>query len=74
MTLNDFEALEEELWTDVEETADAPQHRPLLAHYTSAANFELIVRNEELWLSHPFYMNDHEELRWGVEHGAPRWR
>ena len=42
---------------------------PLLAHYTSIQVAEQIIRNEEIWLSHPFYMNDLEELRFGMQLG-----
>src|SRR5262249_28417906 len=43
---------------------------PLLAHYTSIHVAEQIIKNEEIWLSHPFYMNDLEELRFGMEQGV----
>jgi hypothetical protein len=42
---------------------------PLLAHYTSIHVAEQIIKNEEIWLSHPFYMNDLEELRFGMWQG-----
>jgi hypothetical protein len=42
---------------------------PLLAHYTSLHVAEQIIKNEEIWLSHPFYMNDLEELRFGMLQG-----
>jgi Protein of unknown function (DUF2971) len=42
---------------------------PLLAHYTSLHVAEQIIKNEEIWLSHPFYMNDLEELRFGMQQG-----
>jgi hypothetical protein len=42
---------------------------PLLAHYTSIQVAEQIIKNEEIWLSHPFYMNDLEELRFGMLQG-----
>jgi hypothetical protein len=42
---------------------------PLLAHYTSIHVAEQIIKNEEIWLSHPFYMNDHSELRFGMLQG-----
>ncbi|MCK1620792.1 DUF2971 domain-containing protein [Bradyrhizobium sp. 159] len=46
--------------------SDAP---PLLAHYTSVQVAEQIIKNEEIWFSHPFYMNDLEELRYGMNVG-----
>jgi len=39
---------------------------PLLAHYTSVQVAEQIIKKEEIWFSHPFYMNDLEELRYGM--------
>jgi hypothetical protein len=42
---------------------------PLLAHYTSIQVVEQIIKNEEIWLSHPFYMNDLSELRFGMLQG-----
>jgi len=43
---------------------------PLLAHYTSIQVAEQIIKNEEIWLSHPFHMNDLEELRFGMLQGV----
>ena len=68
------EQLQRALWGDLDSGIDDPSKRPLLAHYTSLASFELIVKSQELWLSHPFYMNDREELRWGIEQGAAGFR
>lgn len=39
--------------------------RPL-AHYTSLANLEKILRSRQLWLSHPYLMNDFQELQHGL--------
>ena len=41
----------------------------LLAHYTTAEVLEKIINNSELWMSHPFNMNDVEEMLFGVELG-----
>lgn len=46
---------------------------PLLAHYTSVDVAEQIIKNEEIWFSHPFYMNDLEELRFGMRQGIQRF-
>lgn len=43
--------------------------RPLLAHYTSVETLEKILRNEELWLSNPLFMNDLDEMRFGLTRG-----
>jgi hypothetical protein len=45
---------------------DAPQ----LAHYTSIEVVEKIIANEEIWLSNPLFMNDLEEMRFGLNEGA----
>lgn len=43
--------------------------RPLLAHYCSINTLEQILRGQELWLSNPLFMNDLEEVRFGVVTG-----
>lgn len=43
--------------------------RPKLAHYTSMANVESILRNKEVWLSNPLLMNDYDEIRFGISRG-----
>jgi hypothetical protein len=48
---------------------DFPSERPLLAHYTTIQTFEQIVTNNEFWFSNPLFMNDFEEVRFGVEQG-----
>ncbi|MBL4666383.1 MAG: DUF2971 domain-containing protein [Sneathiella sp.] len=60
----------DKLWGDFDETSDFPAKRPLLAHYTSIDTFEKIVSNDELWLSNPLFMNDLEELRFGMNQGS----
>lgn len=44
--------------------------RPLLAHYTSIHVLEQIIKNEEIWFSNPLFMNDLEEMRFGLHQGA----
>ena len=46
--------------------AKRPSH---LAHYTSVAVLEQIVKNNEVWFSHPSTMNDHEEMWFGIREG-----
>ena len=60
----------EKLWIDVEEELSFPTSRPLLAHYTSIQTFEQIVTKEQFWFSNPLFMNDLEELRFGMNEGA----
>jgi hypothetical protein len=40
--------------------------KPLLAHYASITTLEAILRNNEVWLSNPLFMNDMEEVRFGI--------
>lgn len=44
--------------------------KPLLAHYTSIGALEAILRNNEFWFSNPLYMNDLEEVRFGINEGV----
>ena len=60
------EKMEAALWDDLPRADSFPAVRPLLAHYTSMAAFEGIVKSNEIWLSHPLYTNDWEELRFGM--------
>lgn len=58
------------LWDDLQEEDSFPQKRPLLAHYTSIATLEGIMVNDELWFSNPLFMNDLDELRFGINESA----
>jgi hypothetical protein len=60
----------ETLWKDVQDNYSELQRNPLLAHYTSIATLEKIVNANEIWFSNPLYMNDYEELRFGMLEGA----
>ena len=62
------------LWQDIKDDESFPARRPLLAHYTSIATLENIMANDELWFSNPLYMNDMEELRFGIQEGARAFR
>jgi hypothetical protein len=62
--------LVEELWSDIRNTSTPP----LLAHYTSVATLEQMMKNDEIWFSNPLYMNDLEELRFGMNEGAAAFR
>jgi len=69
----DFPANWQSYWqllhSDISSEDEFPSTRPLLAHYTSLANLENILRDDEVWLSNPLDMNDVEEIRFGVNHG-----
>ncbi|SDX58973.1 Protein of unknown function [Collimonas sp. OK242] len=62
------------LWADIQNSDSFPAKRPLLAHYTSISTLECIMANDEIWLSNPLYMNDMEELRFGILEGARAFR
>jgi hypothetical protein len=42
----------------------------LLAHYTSIPVMEKILHEETVWFSNPLFMNDVEEMRFGLYEGA----
>jgi len=62
------------LWDDVTDQGNYPHSRPLWGHYTSVATLEKILQGDELWFSNPLYMNDYEELRYGMNTGASEFR
>lgn len=62
------------LWNDIQNAETFPSKRPLLAHYTSIAALESIMASDEVWFSNPLYMNDMEELRFGILEGAQACR
>jgi hypothetical protein len=64
-----YEPFRQTLWSDVEEAKSFPAVRPVLAHYTSIATLDAIMSNDELWFSNPLFMNDVEELRFGILEG-----
>lgn len=66
--------LQTDIWADFDSENSFPAVRPLLAHYTSIAVFEQMMANDEVWFSNPLYMNDLEELRFGMIEGARAFR
>ena len=61
-------------FADVAETDRIEHEKPLLAHYTSLPVLELIFHNEEFWFSNPLFMNDIDEIRFGIEVGLSKIR
>jgi hypothetical protein len=53
------------LWDDMQ-PQPAPATVPLLAHYTAIQTLERIAQTGEIWFSNPLYMNDVDELRYGI--------
>ena len=43
---------------------------PLLAHYTSIRAIESILSSDEVWFSNPLFMNDLQEMRFGLNLGS----
>jgi hypothetical protein len=62
----DIRKLFEPLFADLRGNDSFPAKRPLLAHYTSVEVLEAILRNNEVWFSNPLFMNDIEEVRFGM--------
>lgn len=62
------EALHAVLWPDMQ-PQPGPGEAPLLAHYTSIQTLERIAQTGEIWFSNPLYMNDVDELRYGMNLG-----
>ena len=60
--------LDRVLWSDMQREP-APGELPLLAHYTSIRTLERIAQTGEIWFSNPLYMNDVDELRYGMNLG-----
>ncbi|CAN7190844.1 DUF2971 domain-containing protein [Trinickia sp. LjRoot230] len=70
----DYAAYFHPVWED-QRPADKrfPQFRPLIAHYCSITTLEAIVKNEQFWFSNPLYMNDYEELVFGLANSRSRF-
>jgi hypothetical protein len=45
----------------------------LLAHYTSVEVLEQIIQQSEVWFSNPLFMNDLEEMRFGLNEGLQQF-
>ena len=60
----------EGLMSDLENKSSFADSRPLLAHFTTIAVVEQILKNKEIWFSNPLFMNDHEEIRFGMLQGV----
>jgi hypothetical protein len=57
------------IYDDIDPSNHFPDQRPLLAHYTSLTVAESILKHNEIWLSNPLFMNDYEELAFGLQTG-----
>jgi len=70
MTDDEIGKLFAPLFADLRGADYFPNRRPLLAHYTSIVGLEAILCSNEVWLSNPLFMNDMEEVRFGIHTGA----
>ncbi len=61
------------LYSDLVEEDQYYSVKPLLAHYTSSTVLESMLRNGEIWLSNPLFMNDLEEVRFGINEGMEQF-
>lgn len=70
--MNDLEIIQafSPLYDDVVEADQFYVKKPLLAHYTSLSTLEKILETDEIWFSNPLFMNDLEEMRFGVLRGV----
>lgn len=57
------------LYSDLDKEDNFPKVKPLLAHYTSIRSLKSIVETNEIWFSNPLFMNDFEEIRYGLREG-----
>jgi hypothetical protein len=60
----------EPLNSDITDEDKYSVEQPLLAHYTSIEVLEKILSNNEMWLSNPLFMNDLDEVRFGIVNGV----
>lgn len=54
------------LYDDIDPAEQFDRMLPLLAHYTTIQTIEKIISSKEVWFSNPLYMNDLEEVRFGL--------
>lgn len=54
------------LWADLRPEDTFAAKKPLLAHYTTVQTLEKILASNEIWFSNPLFMNDIEEVRFGI--------
>jgi len=57
------------LWADLRPEDTFAAKKPLLAHYTTIQTLEKILASNEVWLSNPLFMNDIDEVRFGIIQG-----
>lgn len=58
-----------DMFSDVNDDNQVTQSGLLLAHYTTLEILEFILKKKEIWMSNPLYMNDFEEVKFGIFEG-----
>lgn len=58
------------LYPSLEEQIAVLRDVPQLAHYTSITVLEKILATNEIWFSNPLFMNDLEEVKFGIVQGT----
>lgn len=61
-----WDRLVAEFYSDLSDFDEFERVKPVLAHYTSIDVLEKILSSGEIWFSNPLFMNDLEEVRFGV--------
>ena len=70
MNDDDVMQLFQPLYNDLRPEAAFHVKKPLLAHYTTIQVLEKILMTNEIWFSNPLFMNDLEEVRFGILEGS----
>ncbi|XUM21213.1 DUF2971 domain-containing protein [Bradyrhizobium oligotrophicum S58] len=66
MSAQDMMQRFQQLWADLRPEDTFSAKKPLLAHYTSIQTLEKILASNEVWFSNPLFMNDLDEVRFGI--------
>jgi hypothetical protein len=73
MTEQDIRSLFLPLYSDLQQSEKIFKEGQLFAHYTSLLNLKAILENDEVWFSNPLFMNDMEEVRFGMIEGTKQF-
>lgn len=61
-----IQALFNPLFKRFDDAAAMQKEKLLLAHYTSIQILEKMLLNRQIWLENPLFVNDHDEMRFGM--------
>ena len=73
MTEQEIHALFLPLFSELEESERVFRKGQLFSHYTTFTNLKAIIEHDEVWFSNPLFMNDMEEVRFGMIEGAKQF-